>query len=108
MNVADECDKWSMDWSDIKEWQENHPNDADVLFGFSGNTYDKVFITSKEQDVDEFQQAKMEELDKRRKFNVYQEVTDNGQKRVTGRWVCTRKVTEDGFQPKARYVVRGF
>ena len=33
---------------------------------------------------------------------------DVGQNHVTGRWVCTRKVTEEGFQNKARYVVRGF
>ena len=71
VNVGYECDKWSMDWPDVEEWQNNQPSDADVNFGFSSNTYDEVFVASKEQGVDEFQQAKLEELDKWKKFDVY-------------------------------------
>lgn len=41
-------------------------------------------------------------------FEVYQEVADVGQPRLTGRWVCTQKIVDGKLVPKARYVIRGF
>ena len=52
--------------------------------------------------------AKLDELKRWEHFEVYDEVKDVGQKYLTGRWVCTEKVTDVGRIPKARFVVRGF
>ena len=52
--------------------------------------------------------AKLDELKKWEQFEAYDEVKDVGQKYLTGRWVCTEKVTDEGRIPKARFVVRGF
>ena len=108
VNVADGDEEWSMDWSDVKEWQEYEPKESNTYFGFDGKACDEQFVAFKEQNEGEFLKEKLVELEKWKAFDVYHEVPDNGQRRVTGRWVCTRKITENGLQPKARYVVRGF
>ena len=38
-----------------------------------------------------FLSAKQDELEKWKHFNVYIEVPDQGQERINGRWVCTKK-----------------
>ena len=48
--------------------------------------------------------AKREELDRLQQFNVYEEVTDNGQSCISTRWV----IVEKGIKIKARLVARGF
>ena len=47
-----------------------------------------VFILS-QQNSEEFHSAKIEDLTKWKNFEVYTEVDDIGQNRITGRWVCT-------------------
>ena len=55
-----------------------------------------------------FNTAKLDELKKWEHFQVYDAVKDVGQEYLTGRWVCTEKITDEGRIPKARSVVRGF
>lgn len=69
--------------------------------------------TSKGEDVfvvhdDVFVSAKHAELINWKKNDVFEEVTDEGQKCVSTRWVCTLKETAAGVVPKARLVARGF
>ena len=69
---------------------------------------DEVFIAFDDSN-DEFHEAKLQELHKWKLFNVYEEVNNDGQKCLSGRWVFSRKQDGDGNeQLKARFVVRGF
>lgn len=59
----------------------------------------------------EWQAAMKEELDKMVKYNVWEVVKDEGQRRLSGKWVFTRKLDGVTGKPKsykARFVVRGF
>ena len=73
-------------------------NDSSVM------PVNKVFVGRLESD-EYFNAAKLDELKKWEQFEVYDEVKDVGQKYVTGRWVCTEKVIDEGRIPKARFVV---
>ena len=53
-------------------------------------------------------QAKQKEIDNWKKFDVFTEVQDQGQKRISTRWVITEKINENDKNIKARLVVRGF
>lgn len=53
-------------------------------------------------------QAKANELQKWKDHNVYTEVQDIGQPKISTRWVCTEKDSEKGKIFKARLVARGF
>ena len=55
----------------------------------------EVFVGCLESD-EYFNAAKLDELKKWEQFEVYDEVKDVGQKYLTGRWVCTEKVTDEG------------
>jgi hypothetical protein len=52
-----------------------------------------------------------DELDKMIKYNVWEVVKDEGQRRLSGKWVYTQKIDGETGKPKsykARFVVRGF
>ncbi len=55
-----------------------------------------------------FDQAKHEEMEKWKLFKTFIEVPDKGQKTISTRWVCTRKIKGGKVQHKARSVARGF
>ena len=55
-----------------------------------------------------FDDAKQAELESWKTHGVYSEVSDEGQKTVSTRWVCTLKEKEGKVVPKARLVARGF
>ena len=55
-----------------------------------------------------FDRAKLEEIEKWRLFQTFLEVPDNGEKAITTRWVCTRKIKGNQVVHKARLVARGF
>ena len=57
---------------------------------------------------DVFHPAKQAELCNWKENDVFEEVSDEGQKCISTRWVCTLKETPDGVAPKARLVARGF
>ena len=50
----------------------------------------------------------MKELEAFEKFDVYEEVEDTGQERLSSRWVLTDKSTGEEKRVKARLVCRGF
>ena len=56
-------------------------------------------------DEKEIRSAKDKEIAKMKEFNVFEEVPDDGEKKISTRWVFTRK--DDG-ELKARLVARGF
>ena len=67
-----------------------------------------VIIPTSEHGRPECKQAKMKELEAFDKFDVYEEVEDIGQERLSSRWVLTDKSTEEEKRVKARLVCRGF
>ena len=52
--------------------------------------------------------AKMKELEAFKEFEVYEEVHDVGQERLSSRWIMTDKSTDIEKKVKARLVCRGF
>ena len=69
-----------------------------------------VEVPKSQHDLPEVQEAKDKELNNWFKFGAIQEVEDQGQRRITGRWVITRKQEHDGMKSryKARWCMRGF
>lgn len=82
---------------------EDHDNveqhDTDSYFDTS-EEFDNIYFSFQSCDDDEYFEAKTEELNKWKKFNVYTEVDDNGQKHITGRWVFSQKLENSTFRPK--------
>ena len=58
-------------------------------------------VTNLAQNNDELLSAKQDEQEKWKNFNVYTEVPDQGQERMNGCWVCTRKTVDGKEIPKA-------
>ena len=80
----------SVDWKDyIMEWKEVESQEI---------------LISEAQTSFELPDAKLKELEKWKRFDVYNEVPDNEQNTISVRWVCT---TKDG-KVKARVCARGF
>ena len=69
-----------------------------------------VEVPAAEHKKAEVIEAKEKELDNLMKYGVYEEVEDEGQERITSRWVITRKEKADGQKTeyKGRLVARGF
>lgn len=80
---------------------------SDVGNTQSLSTYTETFYGSCEQ-KSAFQQPKLEEIQKWRDMHVFDEVPDCGQKTISTRWVCTRKIKGGQVVHKARLVARGF
>ena len=59
-------------------------------------------------DDDAFALPKMQEIEKWKQFETFQEVPDTGQESISTRWVCTRKIKGGRVTHKARLVARGF
>ena len=55
-----------------------------------------------------FDLPKKQEIEKWKVFKTFEEVPDNGQKTISTRWVCTRKIKGGEVVAKARLVARGF
>lgn len=55
-----------------------------------------------------FDLAKQEELNKWKHFDTFIEIPNNGEKTISTRWVCTRKIKGGQVVYKARLVARGF
>ena len=67
-------------------------------------------IKTSEQGTPEVMEAKNRELENYVKFQAFEEVEDEGQPRITTRWVVTQKEDHDGMKVKikARLCMRGF
>ena len=77
--------------------------------------YDNIAVYAVEVPVAEHKkaevmEAKEKELDNLMKYGVYEEVENEGQERITSRWVITKKEKADGQKTeyKGRLVARGF
>ena len=68
-------------------------SDNDSYDDISVMPVNEVFVGCLESD-EYFNTAKLDELKKWEQFEVYDEAKDVGQKYLTGRWVCTEKVTD--------------
>ena len=67
-----------------------------------------TLIPIKEQGTMECMMAKQKELEAFKEFEVYEEVKDEGQERLSSRWILTDKSTVEEKKVKARLVCRGF
>ena len=63
-----------------------------------------VMIPREEQNNEDCNQAKQAELEKLKEFNTYRVVEDQGQDRISCKWVLSKK----GSETRARLVARGF
>ena len=96
---------FSIDWQNgVKEWKSH-----DMSEHVSDDLENDVFIVDSRHCEKKVKEAKEFELDQWKKFSVYGRVQDNGQPRISVRWVCNEKFSEDGSsRVKARLVARGF
>ena len=103
LNISDESGTYPIDWKNgIDDWKYDDTSEnsdtADVDF---------VGVTSIEP-TEEVRRAKEAELVKWEKYGVFEPVTDDGQPRVSVKWVITSCETQNERKVKARLVARGF
>ena len=67
-----------------------------------------ALIPTKDHGKRECIMAKMKELEAFKNFQVYEEVEDQDQERLSSRWILTDKSTTEQRKVKARLVCRGF
>ena len=69
-----------------------------------------VEIPVKDQNTPKIDEAKHKEIENLIKFDVFEEVDDYGQERISSRWVVTQKEKADGqkSQVKGRIVAKGY
>ena len=69
-----------------------------------------VEIPAKDQNTPEIDEAKHKEIENLIKFDVFEEVDDCGQERISSRWVVTQKEKADGQKSKVkgRIVAKGY
>ena len=99
LNVRSDESTYSIDWSLVDEWKRSSNTDP---------SKDEICVSVAFSVPDEFRDAKLQELEKWKKYGAYTEVDDVGQETLSGRWVCTRKTVNGETFPKARFVVKGF
>ena len=77
---------------------------------FNDVTVYAVEVPVAEHKKPEVMEAKEKELENLAKYEVFEEVEDAGQERISSRWVITRKERADGQKTeyKGRLVARGF
>ena len=102
-HIDDDDKSFSIDWKNgVKDWKSATPDQI-------SNEAEDVFIIEGRHSEKKVEEAKKEELDKWKKYKVYDEVSDNGQPNISTRWVCNEKFSEDGSsRVKARLVAHGF
>ena len=59
-------------------------------------------------ELEEATRAKLDELESWKRNNVYNEIDNKGQQRISVRWVITRKMKDGKSVVKARLVARGY
>ena len=93
---------------DTIEWRRPLDNITEVAEDNNEEEVNLTTIPSKNQGTQECIDAKTRELKAFDEFNVYEEVEDHGQDRLSSRWVLTDKSTNKEIKVKARLVCRGF
>ena len=88
------CDFKDVKWRDIhNEELDDQPTVTETFYGDCDPIFDS---------------AKQDEIQKWKLFKTFNEVPNNGQKAISTRWVCTRKMKGNKMVCKARLVARGF
>lgn len=102
-NIQEHEDSKSIDWRNgVQEWEKI---EDEVV----NEEYNDVYVVQSRHDEKRVRDAKMSELQNWKQYNVYEEVPDRGQSRISVRWVCCEKFSDDGnSKVKARLVARGF
>ena len=72
------------------------------------NVTSDTFYGTKSDDHASFILPKLQEIEKWKQFQTFEEVPNNGQYAISTRWVCTRKIRGGQVTYKARLVARGF
>ena len=97
---------------DNKSWfnVRNTQNGVKKCVDFSTVKWKKVIneVLFSSQDSPEVLEAKDQELQRWKHYDVFEEVEDVGQEAITTRWVVTVKTDSDQNVIKARLVARGF
>ena len=93
------------DFDQLKSWKKSESVESDVNF-----TYDvwRVDKDLEKENTEKVSQAKMVEIEKWKEQNVYEEVKDEGQNRISTTWVVTEKKQGGQTSIKARLVARGY
>ena len=95
----------------MKAWNDNHDNpeqhNTDSYFDTS-KEFENMFFRFESCNDDEYFEAKKDEFNKWKKFNVYCEVDHKGQKHTAGRWVFSQNLEYSTFHPKASILFRIF
>ena len=95
----------------MKAWNDNHDNpeqhNTDSYFDTS-KEYENMFFRFESCNDDEYFEAKKDEFNKWKEFNVYSEVDHKGQKHPAGRWVFSQNLENSTFHPKASILFRIF
>ena len=91
-----------------RETAEN--DDDEEKLDESSQVVELIFVSNEAAEVqkEEISKAKLKELSDWKSHDVYKTVKDIGQKRISTRWVISKKVENEQVITKARLVARGF
>ena len=105
-----ECESGKEYYVDLNRVQWSHENQAENNDTQNPPTPEECLVSSDVARLhkESVANAKMKELDGWKVNNVYKEVEDVGQERISVRWVTTEKVKNDEVVVKARLCARGF
>ena len=100
--------------SDVKKWnlvatqQNQGDHQSEERVESSVTSEGAVVYNLEKSAVDQYAKAKALELDNWNRYDVFEEVTDYGQKVLTTRWLCTSKTVGSKNILKAHLIARGF
>ena len=111
INANDERQVINFD-KDVPDWQIIQQEKVEVNYTLSCNeaTQIEVYLAQSfiKENKEQIQAAKIRELESWTKNMVYEEVEDQNQYCISGRWVVKPKMIDNKQSVKARYVLRGF
>ena len=95
---------------DQVDWIKGNTDPESILF--ANQITQEIFVESvKSSDAEKYLEEKKQELEKWKKFHVYDEVSLDdfpNSEVLSARWVITEKQVNDSLEYKARLVIRGF
>ena len=90
---TDDTQIYSLNWQSVDTWNV---------------VPEEVMMSVKAFSDPDVLEAKMTEMESWKRFEVYDEIKNEGQRYITVQWVVTQKFNEKGRIVKARLVARGF
>ena len=90
---TDDTQIYSLNWQSVDTWNV---------------VPEEVLMSVKAFSDPDVLEAKMTEMESWKRFEVYDEIKNEGQRYITVQWVVTQKFNEKGRSVKARLVARGF